>query len=170
MTEKELRKKAMALPLQPGVYIMKNKDRKIIYIGKAKKLKNRVSSYFGSHSNHSLKVIRMVENVDDFDYILCDSEFEALVLECSLILRRVLEEGVTAARFHVDNVELMADIIHYSVKGLEVPYIYDRLGEGLTEADTYPIVMGIVRRVLGMPQQSAAARPFQAIIPITSIT
>lgn len=86
------------------------------------------------------------------------------------ILRRVLEEGVTAARFHVDNVELMADIIHYSVKGLEVPYIYDRLGEGLTEADTYPIVMGIVRRVLGMPQQSAAARPFQAIIPITSIT
>ncbi len=85
MTEKELRKKAMALPLQPGVYIMKNKDRKIIYIGKAKKLKNRVSSYFGSHSNHSLKVIRMVGNVDDFDYILCDSEFEALVLECSLI-------------------------------------------------------------------------------------
>lgn len=85
MTEKELRKKAMALPLQPGVYIMKNKDKKIIYIGKAKKLKNRVSSYFGSHSNHSLKVIRMVENVNDFDYILCDSEFEALVLECSLI-------------------------------------------------------------------------------------
>ncbi len=85
MNEKELRKKAMALPQQPGVYIMKNKDKKIIYIGKAKKLKNRVSSYFGSHSNHSLKVIRMVENVDDFDYILVDTEFEALVLECSLI-------------------------------------------------------------------------------------
>ena len=85
MTEKELRKKAMALPLNPGVYIMKNKDKQIIYIGKAKALKNRVSSYFGSHSNHSLKVIRMVENVDDFDYILCDTEFEALVLECSLI-------------------------------------------------------------------------------------
>ena len=85
MTEKELRKKAMALPLNPGVYIMKNKDKKIIYIGKAKALKNRVSSYFGSHSNHSLKVIKMVENVDDFDYILCDTEFEALVLECSLI-------------------------------------------------------------------------------------
>lgn len=85
MTEKELRKKAMALPTTPGVYIMKNKDKKIIYIGKAKALKNRVSSYFGSHSNHSLKVIRMVQNVDDFDYILCDTEFEALVLECSLI-------------------------------------------------------------------------------------
>lgn len=85
LTEKELRKKAMALPLNPGVYIMKNKDKKIIYIGKAKALKNRVSSYFGSHSNHSVKVIKMVENVDDFDYILCDTEFEALVLECSLI-------------------------------------------------------------------------------------
>lgn len=85
MTEKELRKKAMALPLQPGVYIMRNRAGEIIYIGKAKKLKNRVSSYFGSHSNHSLKVIRMVENVDDFDYIICTSEFEALVLECSLI-------------------------------------------------------------------------------------
>lgn len=85
MTEKELRRKAMALPLTPGVYIMKNRDKKIIYIGKAKALKNRVSSYFGSHSNHSLKVIRMVENVDNFDYILCDTEFEALVLECSLI-------------------------------------------------------------------------------------
>ncbi len=85
MTEKELRQKAMALPLQPGVYIMKNKNKKIIYVGKAKKLKNRVSSYFGAHTNHSLKVIRMVENVDDFDYIIVDTEFEALVLECSLI-------------------------------------------------------------------------------------
>ena len=85
MTQKELRKKAMALPLQPGVYLMKNKDKKIIYTRKAKKLKNRVSSYFGSHAGHSLKVIKMVENVDDFDYILVDTEFEALVLECSLI-------------------------------------------------------------------------------------
>ena len=60
MTEKELRKKAMALPLQPGVYIMKNKDKKIIYIGKAKKLKNRVSQYFGSHTNHSLKMLTIL--------------------------------------------------------------------------------------------------------------
>ena len=82
---RELREKAMKLPLTPGVYIMKNKDKKIIYIGKAKKLKNRVSTYFGSQNNHSTKVRKMVENVDDFDYILTDSEFEALVLECSLI-------------------------------------------------------------------------------------
>lgn len=66
------------------------------------------------------------------------------------ILRRVLEEGIARAKFRIDNVNLMADIIHYSVKGLEVPYIYDRLGEGLTDADTRPIVMGIVRRALGM--------------------
>ena len=64
---------------------MKNRKGKIIYIGKAKKLKNRVSQYFGSQNGHPLKVRKMVENVDDFDYILCDSEFEALVLEASLI-------------------------------------------------------------------------------------
>ena len=80
-----LRKKAMALPLQSGVYIMKNKKKEIIYIGKAKKLKNRVSQYFGSQNNHSPKVRYMVESVEDFDYIITDSEFEALILECSLI-------------------------------------------------------------------------------------
>ena len=80
-----LRKKAMSLPLTPGVYLMKNKKNEIIYVGKAKALKNRVSTYFGSQNNHTAKVRKMVENVEDFDYILCDSEFEALVLECSLI-------------------------------------------------------------------------------------
>ena len=80
-----LREKSMKLPLTPGVYIMKNKQGKIIYIGKAKKLKNRVSQYFGSQNKHPIKVRKMVENVDDFDYILTDSEFEALVLEASLI-------------------------------------------------------------------------------------
>lgn len=82
---RQLREKAMNLPLSPGVYIMKNKSGEIIYIGKAKALKNRVSQYFGSDRNHQEKVRRMVSNVDDFDYILTSSEFEALVLECSLI-------------------------------------------------------------------------------------
>ena len=81
----ELRKKAMALPLLPGVYIMHASDGGIIYIGKAKALKNRVSQYFGSQNNHPDKVRRMVDNVDDFEYIITDSEFEALILECSLI-------------------------------------------------------------------------------------
>lgn len=80
-----LRKKSMSLPLTPGVYLMKNSKNEIIYVGKAKALKNRVSTYFGSQNNHTAKVRKMVENVDDFDYILCDSEFEALILECSLI-------------------------------------------------------------------------------------
>lgn len=80
-----LRKKSMSLPLTPGVYLMKNKKGEIIYVGKAKALKNRVSSYFGSQNNHTTKVRKMVENIEDFDYIMCDSEFEALVLECSLI-------------------------------------------------------------------------------------
>lgn len=82
---KILRKKAMSLPLLPGVYIMKNADGEIIYIGKAKALKNRVSQYFGSQNRHPVKVRKMVENVDHFDYIVTGSEFEALVLECSLI-------------------------------------------------------------------------------------
>ncbi len=81
----ELRRKAMQLPLTPGVYLMKNSRSEIIYVGKAKALKNRVSQYFGSQNNHTVKVRKMVENVDDFDVILTDSEFEALVLECSLI-------------------------------------------------------------------------------------
>ncbi len=75
----------MALPLLPGVYIMHDKSGKIIYIGKAKILKNRVSQYFGSQNNHAEKVRRMVDNVNDFEYIITDSEFEALILECSLI-------------------------------------------------------------------------------------
>lgn len=85
MDIKELRKKSMSLPLSPGVYIMKDKDGEVIYVGKAKKLKNRVSQYFGSQNGHAVKVRKMVENVRDFDYILTGSEFEALVLECSLI-------------------------------------------------------------------------------------
>lgn len=81
----ELRQKAMALPLEPGVYLMKDASGTIIYIGKAKKLKNRVSQYFGSDTNHTEKVRRMVSRVDTFDYIVVGSEFEALVLECALI-------------------------------------------------------------------------------------
>ena len=75
----------MHLPLLPGVYIMKNEKGEIIYIGKAKLLKNRVSQYFGSQNRHNTKVRRMVDNVYDFDHILTASEYEALVLECSLI-------------------------------------------------------------------------------------
>lgn len=83
---KKLREKALNLTHDPGVYLMKNSRGEIIYIGKAKNLKNRVSQYFQPNNpSHTEKVRRMVEQVSDFDYIVVGSEFEALVLECSLI-------------------------------------------------------------------------------------
>ena len=80
-----LKNKANNLPEKPGVYIMKDLNKNIIYIGKAKILKRRVSQYFMNTQKHSLKVRAMVSNIKDFEYIITDSEFEALVLECSLI-------------------------------------------------------------------------------------
>lgn len=85
MTIEELKQKALALTLQPGVYLMKDNRGEIIYVGKAKALKNRVVSYFRENSSHTEKVRQMVAHVCDFDYIVTGSEFEALVLECSLI-------------------------------------------------------------------------------------
>ena len=87
MTFDELKDKALSLPLAPGVYIMRNKDDKVIYVGKAKKLKNRVSQYFQNTANHTPKTRLMVSKIDHFDVIVAASEFEALVLECSLIKR-----------------------------------------------------------------------------------
>ena len=80
----EIKEKLNTLPLSPGVYIMKDKFGNIIYIGKAKRLKNRVSQYF-LNKNHADKVKSMVSQVADFDYILTNSELDALVLECNLI-------------------------------------------------------------------------------------
>ena len=81
----ELKEKANSLPLAPGVYIMRDKTNKVIYVGKAKKLKNRVSQYFQDTASHSVKTRLMVSKVDRFEVIVAASEFEALVLECSLI-------------------------------------------------------------------------------------
>ncbi len=85
LNHSKLKQKANRLPCTPGVYIMKDKNGNIIYIGKAKSLKNRVTQYFGSSNQHSEKVRKMVSLVNDFEYVLCDSEFEALILENSLI-------------------------------------------------------------------------------------
>ena len=73
------------LPKSPGVYIMHADDDEIIYIGKAKSLRKRVTSYFRKSADHLPKVAKMVSHVNDYDFIVTDSEFEALVLECSLI-------------------------------------------------------------------------------------
>lgn len=73
------------LPDKPGVYLMKNSLGEVIYVGKAKILKNRVKSYFQNSKNHSEKVRVMVKNIAEFEYIVTDSEMEALILECNLI-------------------------------------------------------------------------------------
>ena len=80
-----LREKTSKLTLSPGVYIMKDREGAVIYIGKAKNLKNRVTSYFRENPDHTAKVAAMVSHVFDYDFIVTDSEYEALVLECSLI-------------------------------------------------------------------------------------
>lgn len=80
-----LREKANKLPLTPGVYQMKDSGGKIIYIGKAKALKNRVSSYFRAVESHNAKTYRLVQNINDFDFIVTPTELDALVLEASLI-------------------------------------------------------------------------------------
>ena len=89
MTKEELREKANDLPLAPGVYLMMDKTGRVIYVGKAKKLKNRVSQYFQDSASHTAKTRNMVSQVDRFDTIFVTSEFEALVLENSLIKRHM---------------------------------------------------------------------------------
>lgn len=87
MNYDQLKDKALSLPYAPGVYIMRDKTDKVIYVGKAKKLKNRVSQYFQDTASHTPKTRLMVSKIDHFDVIVAASEFEALVLECSLIKR-----------------------------------------------------------------------------------
>ena len=87
MTFEELKEKAHSLPLKPGVYIMQDAQSQVIYVGKAKALKNRVSQYFQDSASHTEKTRAMVAQIHHFDVIIADSEFEALVLECSLIKR-----------------------------------------------------------------------------------
>lgn len=81
----ELKIKVLSLPYEAGVYIMKNKAGEVIYVGKAKALKNRVSQYFGSDTRHSPKTKVMVSNIWDFEIIVTETEFEALVLENAMI-------------------------------------------------------------------------------------
>jgi len=117
-----LEEKLRNLPDQPGVYIMKDEMGEIIYIGKAVSLKNRVRQYFQSSRNHSPKVRAMVARIKDFEYILTDSELEALILECNLIKKH-------RPRYNV----LLKDDKHY-------PYI-----EITTEED-YPRIL-ITRKI-----------------------
>ena len=84
-----MHEKALGLPEKPGVYLMLDRSNEVIYVGKAKCLPNRVSSYFRANPNHNEKTRVMVSKVCDFDYIVTETEFEALVLENSLIKRHM---------------------------------------------------------------------------------
>ena len=116
MTFDELKDKAHSLPLAPGVYIMRDKTDRVIYVGKAKKLKNRVSQYFQDTASHSPKTRLMVSKIDHFDVIVAASEFEALVLECSLIKRYMPKYNI-----------LLKDDKGYPYLRLNMKDIYPRL-------------------------------------------
>ena len=116
MTFDELKEKALSLPFTPGVYIMRDKSDRVIYVGKAKKLKNRVSQYFQDTASHSPKTRLMVSKIDHFDVIVAASEFEALVLECSLIKRYLPKYNI-----------LLKDDKGYPYLRLNMKEIYPRL-------------------------------------------
>ena len=116
MTFDELKEKARSLPLSPGVYIMRDETDKVIYVGKAKKLKNRVSQYFQDTVTHSPKTKIMVSKIHHFDVIVAASEFEALVLECSLIKRH-------SPRYNI----LLKDDKGYPYLRLDVKAAYPRI-------------------------------------------
>ena len=116
MTFDELKDKANSLPLAPGVYIMRDKHDKVIYVGKAKKLKNRVSQYFVNTVTHTPKTRLMVSKIDHFDVIVAASEFEALVLECSLIKRHMPKYNI-----------LLKDDKGYPYLRLDMREIYPRI-------------------------------------------
>ena len=116
MTFDELKEKAHSLPYAPGVYIMRDKTDRVIYVGKAKKLKNRVSQYFQDTVTHSPKTRLMVSKIDHFDVIVAASEFEALVLECSLIKRYLPKYNI-----------LLKDDKGYPYLRLNMKDIYPRL-------------------------------------------
>lgn len=107
----DLGEQLKALPDKPGVYIMKDKNGEIIYIGKAVSLKNRVRQYFQNSRGHSPKVRAMVDNIEEFEYIITDSELEALILECNLIKKHKPKYNI-----------LLKDDKHY-------PYIKVTMGE-----------------------------------------
>lgn len=81
----ELKDKVKLLPEVPGVYLMKDSRDNIIYVGKSKNLKSRVGQYFRSSKNHTPKIVKMIQSIKDFEHIVTDTEFEALLLECRLI-------------------------------------------------------------------------------------
>lgn len=145
-----LRKKALLLPKSPGVYIMENKDGKVIYVGKSRALKNRVTSYF--HGAHNIKTDKMVSNVADFRYITCDTEMEALVLENNLIKQYtpkyniLLKDAKSYPYIKVTTNEEYPRIVMTRKRDEKGTYFGPYSG-----SQTVQTVIGTIERTLGLP-------------------
>lgn len=118
----DLKDKVKSLPLSPGVYLMKNSSGDIIYVGKSKSLKNRVSSYFQNSRNHPPKIERLVKTLKDFDYIITDTEFEAFMLECELIkkFQPIYNKQMKNTASYI-YIEIDTDIKNLSIKTVNIP-------------------------------------------------
>ena len=145
-----LREKAGTLPLRPGVYIMKAKNGTVIYVGKSRALKNRVSQYFHESAKNA-KTDAMTANIFDFDYILCDTEMEALTLENSLIklykpkYNILLKDDKSYPYLAVTNEEYPRFIMTRT-RGKDARYFGP-----YTSADTVKNVIISLRKALGLP-------------------
>ena len=137
MNFEQLKEKASGLPLAPGVYIMRDKSDHVIYVGKAKKLKNRVSQYFQDTAAHSPKTRIMVSKICHFDVIVAASEFEALVLECFDDLARMwLNVGHKCPGIYLDAFLNLAlpSLYPYSEYRVAQPYIEVGIQPGVVTA------------------------------------
>ena len=145
-----LRKKALLLPKSPGVYIMEDRNGKVIYVGKSRALKNRVTSYF--HGAHNLKTEKMVSNVADFRYITCDTEMEALVLENNLIKQYtpkyniLLKDAKSYPYIKVTTNEEYPRVVMTRKRDEKGTYFGPYSGAG-----TVGTVIGTIERTLGLP-------------------
>ena len=145
-----LRKKAALLPRSPGVYIMENREGKVIYVGKSRTLKNRVTSYF--HGAHNIKTDKMVSHVADFRYITCDTEMEALVLENNLIKQYtpkyniLLKDAKSYPYIKVTTDEEYPRVVMTRKRSEKGTYFGPYSG-----TSTVQTVIGTIERVLGLP-------------------
>lgn len=148
----KLREKANSLPLSSGIYIMRDSRGEVIYVGKSRKLKNRVSSYF-SETPKSIKTAKMVSRVADFDYILCDNEIEALTLENSLIKQYSPKYNIKlkdAKSYPYIKVSVKDDYPNLSMTRSRIGDGAKYFGPYSSSATVYDII-GTLKKTFGLP-------------------
>lgn len=161
-----LRDKANSLPATPGVYLMKAADGTILYVGKSKKLKNRVTNYFtGNHHTH--KTDRMVASVVDFDYIVCDTEIEALTLENVLIKKHApkynvkLKDAKSYPYIKITNEAYPRLLVTRERQGDKARYFgpYQGMAQAYTAMETVKRIFGIPTCKRSFPRDIGKDRP-----------